>query len=105
MKLDGQKEPKKVLVGFRPESVLWERPQEDGQEGGQGGFVALEGKAILSEDLGGEEIVYLEAGNKIITMMRFHFEDVAEIPYGAVYTVYIRGKDIICYDAETLARL
>jgi ABC-type sugar transport system ATPase subunit len=88
--------PEKALVGIRPESILWNRPEE--------GCVALEGKVLLCEDLGGEEIVYLGAGDKIITMMRFHFEDVPELPYGTTVTVFIRERDVICYDAGSLNR-
>jgi ABC-type sugar transport system ATPase subunit len=87
----------KVLVGFRPESVLWEKPNDP--------CVELEGKVLLAEDLGGEEIVYLGIGDNIVTMMRFHFGVVTKLPYGSLVKVYIREDDVVCYNADSLLRL
>jgi ABC-type sugar transport system ATPase subunit len=87
----------KVLMGFRPESVLWEKPDDP--------CVELEGKVLLAEDLGGEEIVYLGVGDSIVTMMRFHFGVVTTLPYGSVVKVYIRKGDIVCYNADSLLRI
>ncbi|MDR2049787.1 MAG: hypothetical protein LBP69_10070 [Treponema sp.] len=87
----------KVLVGFRPESVLWEKPDDP--------HVELEGQVLLAEDLGGEEIVYLGVGDSIVTMMRFHFGAVTKLPYGSMVKVYIRENDVVCYDADSLLRI
>jgi ABC-type sugar transport system ATPase subunit len=87
----------KVLVGWRPESVLWEKPGEP--------CVELEGKVLLAEDLGSEEIVYLGIADKIITMMRFHFGEVTELPYNTALKVFIREKDIVCFDSSSMIRL
>ncbi|MDR2049155.1 MAG: ABC transporter ATP-binding protein [Treponema sp.] len=87
----------KVLVGFRPESVLWEKPGDS--------YIELEGNVLLAEDLGGEEIVYLGIGDSIVTMMRFHFGAVTKLPYGSMVKVYIRKNDIVCYDADSLLRI
>ncbi|MDR1389808.1 MAG: ABC transporter ATP-binding protein [Treponema sp.] len=87
----------KILAGFRPESVLWTRPEES--------CFAVEGKVLLCEDLGGEEIVYLGVADKIITVMRFHYEEMAELPYGTTVSVFIPEKDIVCFDTATLNRL
>jgi ABC-type sugar transport system ATPase subunit len=87
----------KALAGFRPESVLWERPDEL--------CVELEGKVLLAEDLGGEEIVYLGIGDSVVTMMQFHFGTVTKLPYGSLVKAYIRESDIVCYDAGSLLRV
>jgi ABC-type sugar transport system ATPase subunit len=93
----GHQGSKKVSVGWRPESILWEKPAEPSVE--------LEGKVLLAEDLGGEEIVYLGAGDKVFTMMRFHFEEVSELQYDKIYKVYVKESDIVCFDAGSLLRL
>jgi ABC-type sugar transport system ATPase subunit len=93
----GNTDQEKVLVGFRPESVLWERPDAP--------CVELEGKVLLAEDLGGEEIVYLGIGDSIVTMMRFHFGTVTKLPYGSMVKVYIRESDVVCYNVDSLLRI
>ena len=86
-----------VIVGIRPEHFTLE-------DGGEKVFT-FKATVSLREDLGGEEIVYFDAGNLTMTMMSWHTEGLHEPELGEKITVRVEMKNIICFDAATKSRL
>ncbi len=89
--IDGQ-----VVVGIRPEKVRVTLGSVDGS-----GF-ALPARILLREDLGGEEIVYLETGGQTLTSVDRHtlaHTDVTDV------TVHIHPSDLSLFDPRGGARV
>ena len=86
-----------VIVGIRPEHFRLGR-------GGEGDFT-FDATVSLREDLGGEEIVYFDAGSLTLTMMGWHTEGLRESELGERIAVSVAMKDIICFDAGSKIRL
>lgn len=89
--LEGQ-----VVVGIRPEKV---RVTAGAQHAG--GF-ALPARILLREDLGGEEIVYLETGGQTLTSVDRHtlgHNDLTEVQ------VHIHPNDLALFDPRGGARV
>jgi multiple sugar transport system ATP-binding protein len=65
--LIGDEMPSNVIIGLRPERLhLSHRTQET--DGSEGHALRFSGTVMLREDLGGEDIVYLEADGIALTM-------------------------------------
>ncbi len=64
-----------ATVGFRPEAIIFDGPADDGPlDEGQRPSLRFAGRIALREDLGGEEIVYLEADGASVTGVTRHHD-------------------------------
>jgi ABC-type sugar transport system ATPase subunit len=80
-----------VLVGVRPEHILIGARVADGLLQGTA-------KVLLREDLGGEEIVYLEAGGtQLTTVIRSDDQDQQHVEIDQVVPVGVRPEDLIIF--------
>lgn len=89
--IDGQ-----VVVGIRPEKVRVSSGAHKGE-----GF-SLPARILLREDLGGEEIVYLQTGGQTLTSVDRHtlgHNDVSDV------TVHIHPSDLALFDPRGGARV
>jgi ABC-type sugar transport system ATPase subunit len=90
-----------VRVGIRPEHIrVTPGPNANGHGARDG--VALPATVVLREDLGGEEIVYLEAGTTMLTSVDRH-----ELPIGdlSAVTASILPEHLALFDVMTGRRL
>ncbi|MGI9252596.1 MAG: ABC transporter ATP-binding protein, partial [Thermomicrobiales bacterium] len=90
--IDGQ-----VVIGIRPERVRVTR----GEGAGLGG-VAVPARILLREDLGGEEIVYLESGGQTLTSVDRHTLGDHDLPN---VTVHIHPADLALFEPRGGARV
>ena len=91
MPIDGQ-----VVVGIRPEKVRVSSGAHKGE-----GF-SLPARILLREDLGGEEIVYLQTGGQTLTSVDRHtlgHNDVSDV------IVHIHPSDLALFDPRGGARV
>ena len=86
-----------VLVGLRPEDVAL----GDADSAAGPGWLAARARVLLREDLGGEEIVYLDcAGTPLTTVVRHAGHDEADTAgpaIGAAATVAARPTDLLVF--------
>ena len=83
--------PAHVSIGFRPEHVMINAPATEQT-------VSFEAKVLLREDLGGEEIVYLDAkGIQLTTVLRSDEKGALSINIDEHVTASIRPEDIAVY--------
>jgi ABC-type sugar transport system ATPase subunit len=103
-------EPGPVLVGIRPEDVTLGRP--GAPVDGPAGTLRADARVLLREDLGGEEIVYLDCGGTALTTVVRHAgtepADARVAPdIDAPATVAIRPADLLLFapgDGRRLGR-
>lgn len=88
---------REVRVGIRPEHLQVGTAPQDA--------LVMEATVILREDLGGEEIVYLEVNGQVLTMMVWHHQEHLGPDLGSRVNIHVRREDIICFDALSQARL
>jgi len=86
-----------VVVGIRPEHIGMQQKNADD--------LKLDTTVALREDLGGEEIVYLDIGDVTLTMMIWHHEEKEALELGKPLAVYIARENLIFFDAESKNRL
>ena len=90
-----------VLVGIRPESILVGSTSGDG-------WLGTEGIVLLREDLGGEEIVYLDCQGTPLTGVIRHAEREEGIPnMGERTPLAVRASDLVVFalgDGRRLGR-
>jgi len=86
-----------IIVGIRPEHISMQQKNSDD--------LKLDTTVALREDLGGEEIVYLDCADITLTMMAWHYEEKDALELGKPLTVYVARENIICFDADTKERL
>ena len=79
-----------VTVGIRPEHIVIGNPPA--------GALPFKAKVLLREDLGGEEIVYLDAnGTLLTTMLRNDDENALHIEIDQTVTAYTHPQDVVVY--------
>jgi ABC-type sugar transport system ATPase subunit len=79
-----------VSVGIRPEHIVLGNPPADA--------LAFKAKVLLREDLGGEEIVYLDAGGtQLTTVLRNDHDQASHIDIDQVVTAFVRKADLAVY--------
>ena len=80
----------KTAIGVRPEHIVVGNPPP--------GSLSFSAKVLLREDLGGEEIVYLDAnGQNLTTVLRSADADSAHIDIDQHVTAYVRPSDVVVY--------
>ncbi|MED4909372.1 ABC transporter ATP-binding protein [Brevibacillus centrosporus] len=79
-----------AVVGVRPESIRIEKNEEDE-------WISLPARVLLREDLGGEEIIYLEINGLTLTTVVFH--DQYEAAREDQLTVHLKADDLIVFDS------
>ncbi len=83
--------PARASAGFRPEHVMINAPASEHT-------VSFDAKVLLREDLGGEEIVYLDAqGIQLTTVLRSDEKGALSINIDERVTASIRLEDIAIY--------
>lgn len=92
-----QDEDREVRVGIRPEHIVLGEGNEDD--------LCLSASVALREDLGGEEIVYLDIDGEVLTMMAWHHQELAGLEIGKRVAIHVRKDNIVCYDAQTQERI
>ncbi len=80
-----------TVVGVRPENIRLEK--KDGEHA----WISLPARVLLREDLGGEEIIYLEINGLTFTTVVFH--DQYEAARDDQLTVHLKADDLIVFDA------
>jgi ABC-type sugar transport system ATPase subunit len=82
-----------VTVGIRPEHIVIGQPPT--------GTLSFRAKVLLREDLGGEEIVYLDAnGQQLTTMLRSndtHIASTQPIDIDQTITAYLHPQDAVVF--------
>ncbi|HEX5500699.1 MAG TPA: TOBE domain-containing protein, partial [Thermomicrobiales bacterium] len=94
--------PALAVVGLRPESLTL-RALGDRSHNGHGDEIGFEARVVLREDLGGEEIVYLDANGTAFTSIdRLHqrFAD-----FDGRLAVTIRPRDVLLFSPTTGERI
>lgn len=82
-----------ISVGVRPEHVVIDAAPP-------AGTLTFQAKVLLREDLGGEEIVYLDAGGQQLSMvLRSDDEHALDIGIDDVVTAYARPEDVMVFAA------
>lgn len=89
----------KAALGVRPEHIVIGTPTP--------GSLSFSAKVLLREDLGGEEIVYLDAGGQnLTTVLRSDDSDNTHIDIDQQVTAYIHPADAVVYaDNQYVGRL
>jgi ABC-type sugar transport system ATPase subunit len=83
-----------ISVGVRPEHVVLGAAPANGANGA----FEFEAKVLLREDLGGEEIVYLEAGGQqLATVLRSDDEQALDIHIDQTVTAHIHPERAVVY--------
>ncbi len=93
--VDGREGP--VFAGIRAESFFL-------GEGGAEDFT-FQATVSLREDLGSEEIIYFDVGSETLIMMGWHYEETLGPALGEKVTISVPRQAIVCFDAESKARL
>jgi ABC-type sugar transport system ATPase subunit len=97
---DGGAQPGRVSIGVRPESIALGEPTA------AIGLLQTEGTVLLREDLGGEEIVYLDCGEVSLTTIVRHADQEAGIPaMGERTTICLRPDDLVLFSTGDGRRL
>ena len=91
-----------VTVGIRPEHLLLVLPATSGNRAANGDVVRMAGRIVLREDLGGEEIVYVEAAGQTLTAVDRHTLPTGEV--GEV-TVELRPETLALFRSATGERI
>lgn len=78
-----------AVVGVRPESIRLEKNEEHS-------WISLPARVLLREELGGEEIVYLDINGLTLTTVVFH--DQYEATRAQQLTVHIKVDDLVVFD-------
>ena len=88
-----------AAVGVRPEHIVIGNPTP--------GSLSFSAKVLLRENLGGEEIVYLDAtGQSLTTVLRSADADSTQIDIDQHVTAYVRPSDVVVYvDSVYVGRL
>ncbi|HET7093755.1 MAG TPA: TOBE domain-containing protein, partial [Thermomicrobiales bacterium] len=92
----------RVVVGVRPESLALHAAGDRGGNG-HGDEIGFEARVVLREDLGGEEIVYLDVdGASLTSIDRLHrrFADI-----DGRLAVTIRPRDLLLFSPTTGERI
>ncbi|BCX04197.1 MAG: ABC transporter ATP-binding protein [Candidatus Roseilinea sp.] len=80
-----------ISVGVRPEHIVIDSNPPDGA-------LTFKAKVLLREDLGGEEIVYLDTGGQqLTTVLRSDNEIALHINIDEMVTAYIRPEHVVVY--------
>jgi len=89
-----------AAVGIRPESfeISAAEPANDA-----GDRLTIEGRVLLREDLGGEEIVYVDAAGTALTGVDRRHEQRDDL--GARVTIGIRPRDLLLFSSATGRRV
>jgi multiple sugar transport system ATP-binding protein len=88
-----------VIAGLRPEAIHFE-----GSPHGAGSDLRIDARVTLVENLGGEAVVYLEAGQVQLTAV-LPLSRIAPPEFGAEVTVTVDPADVMLFDAASGARL
>lgn len=88
---------REVRVGIRPEHLAFGE--------GEDRDLQLEATVVLREDLGGEEIVYLDVNGETLTMMVWHHEERMGPELGSVVNCHVKANHVVCFDAHTQVRI
>lgn len=99
-----------VQVGLRPETIVLSRPGSSGNDGiTHVGTIELTANVLLREDLGGEEIVYLDCnGTPLTSVVRHsgHPDDERAVPdMGEPATLRIDPADLLIFSPTDGRRL
>ena len=93
-----------VTVGLRPESLVIGDAGGDGQaSGAPSDRIRLAARVVLREDLGGEEIVYLDCNGTALTGVDRHHARGGHLDERT--TVTIRPRDLLLFQAATGERI
>lgn len=98
---DGGAEPGRVTVGLRPEDVALGAAPSNGQGGER---LRSEARIVLREDLGGEEILYLDCGGTALTAVERHRPD-GRADLDRPTAVAVRPGDLLLFHPATGQRL
>lgn len=90
-----------VIVGIRPEAVVIEEDSQSAHE--QPAKLRIEGRINLREDLGGEEIVYVDCGGFSLTLVDRHHRQRDDLDARVI--VGISPGDVLVFDAASGSRL
>jgi ABC-type sugar transport system ATPase subunit len=82
-----------VTVGLRPEAIAL-----DGSANGVTASLRLPARVLLREDLGGEEIVYLDVRGTPLTTVLRHGADAGAIPDET--SISLDPRDLVVFDAN-----
>jgi ABC-type sugar transport system ATPase subunit len=87
-----------VTVGIRPEHIVIGNPPT--------GTLHFQAKVLLREDLGGEEIIYLDAnGQQLTTVLRSDDANTQHIDLDQTITAYLHPRDAVVFvDGKYLGR-
>jgi multiple sugar transport system ATP-binding protein len=88
-----------IVAGLRPEAIHFE-----GSPRGASDDLAIDSRVTLVENLGGEAVVYLEAGNSQLTAA-LPLSRIAPPEFGAEVRVVVDPADIMLFDAASGVRL
>jgi len=88
-----------IVAGLRPEAIHFE-----GSPRGSKDDLAIAARVALVENLGGEAVVYLDAGETQLTAA-LPLSRIAPPEFGAEVTVVVDPADIMLFDAASGARL
>ncbi|MBZ0278519.1 MAG: ABC transporter ATP-binding protein [Anaerolineae bacterium] len=95
--LNGVKEsPEKIMVGIRPQDIHLDTNQGEG-------WLTRQAQIVLVEDLGGEQVVYLEADGLPLVVVVRHTE--AHLISSEYTTIAIKPESLVIYSADTGQRL
>jgi len=95
-----------VVVGVRPERLALEPPNGRVGSNGRAGDLRLGGRVVLREDLGGEEIVYLDCDGVPLTGLdRQHLRFAGPDAATEEVTVAIRPRDLVLFRPATGDRI
>ena len=78
-----------VSVGIRPEHIVIGEPPT--------GALAFQAKVLLREDLGGEEIIYLDANGLQLTTMLRNDDSTQHINLDQIVTAYLHPQDAVIF--------
>ncbi|HEU0114741.1 MAG TPA: ABC transporter ATP-binding protein, partial [Thermomicrobiales bacterium] len=94
--------PDVAVVGVRPEALAL-HAAGDGGRNGRGDQIGFEARVVLREDLGGEEIVYLDANGAALTSIDRLHQRFADID--GRLTVTIQPSDLLLFSPTTGERI